>query len=77
MRWSALEFSNELTAFYKINHAHNWNEFRDGLEIFHSPGQNFVYADIEGNIGYTAGVKLPKRKSNSPSFVYDGTTRSK
>jgi penicillin amidase len=74
MRWTALEFSEELTAFYKINHANNWNEFREGLKLFHSPGQNFVYADREGNIGYTAGVKLPKRKNNSPSFVYDGTT---
>ncbi len=74
MRWSALEFSNELFAYYKINHAQNWNEFRKGLKLFHSPGQNFVYADVEGNIGYTAGVKLPKREKNSPTFVYDGTT---
>ena len=73
MRWSALDFSNELQAFYKINHASNWREFSEALEIFHSPGQNFVYADIDGNIGYTAGVKLPNRKTNSPSFVYDGT----
>ncbi|MCW8850936.1 MAG: penicillin acylase family protein [Melioribacteraceae bacterium] len=74
MRWSALEFSEELSAFYKINHSKNRDEFRDGLRLFHSPGQNFVYSDNEGNIGYTAGVKLPKRRNNSPSFVYDGTT---
>ncbi|MCB9219054.1 MAG: penicillin acylase family protein [Ignavibacteriales bacterium] len=74
MRWTALDFSNELSAFYKINHSNNWNEFRDALSLFHSPGQNFVYADVEGNIGYTAGVKLPIRKNNSPSFIFDGTT---
>jgi len=73
MKWSALEFSNEMLAFSKINHAGNWKEFREGLELFDTPGQNFVYADEDGNIGYTAGVKLPKRKNNSPSFVYDGT----
>jgi len=74
MRWSALDFSNEVLAFQKINIAGNWKEFRDGLSLFHTPGQNFVYADSSGNIGYTAGVKLPKRKNDSPSFVYDGTT---
>lgn len=73
MKWTALDFSNELDAFYKINHANNWNEFNIALELFHSPGQNFVYADTEGNIGYSAGVKLPIRKTNSPSFVSDGT----
>lgn len=74
MKWTALNFSNELLSFNKLNHANNWNEFRDGLKYFLSPGQNFVYADLNGNIGYTAGVKLPKRKNNSPSFIYDGTT---
>lgn len=72
MKWSALEFSNELLSIYKINHAKNWKEFNDALELFHSPGQNFVYTDMEGNIGYVAGVKLPKRKSNSPTFISDG-----
>lgn len=73
MRWTALELSNELSAFKKINTAKNWSEFNKGLKQFTVPGQNFVYADNEGNIGYIAGVKLPKRKNNSPSFVFDGT----
>jgi len=74
MRWAALEFSNEILAFHMINISHNWNEFKKGLKLFHSPGQNFVYADSMGNIGYYAGVKLPKRKNNSPSFVFDGSS---
>ncbi len=72
MRWTALDESFELTAFYKINHAKNWKDFNDGVKDFIAPGQNFVYADDQGNIGYIAGVKLPKRKNNSPSFVFDG-----
>ncbi len=74
MRWTALEASNENNAFALVNSATNWDEFRNGLKNFDAPGQNFVYADVEGNIGYKAGVKLPKRKSNSTSFVYDGTS---
>ncbi len=74
MRWTALESSDEIKAFSEINSASNWKEFKNGLKYFETPGQNFVYADANGNIGYIAGVKLPKRKNNSPSFVYDGTT---
>ncbi len=74
MRWTALEFNDEFKAITKLNLAENWDEFQSGLEMFNVPGQNFVYADIEGNIGYTAGVKLPIRKNNSPSFIFDGTT---
>lgn len=74
MRWSALDYSNELLAFQKVNSAENWNEFREGLQHFYSPGQNFVYADDKGNIGYTAAVRFPKRNFNNPSFIYDGTT---
>ena len=74
MRWTALESSSEMSAFSKINSAKNWTEFREGLKDFHTPGQNFVFADNEGNIGYTAGVQLPLRKNNSPTFINDGTT---
>ena len=26
-----------------------------------APGQNFIYADVEGNIGWIAGVRIPQR----------------
>ena len=74
MRWSALSPTTDIKAFYLINRAKNWKEFNDGVKFFTSPGQNFVYGDKEGNIGYVAGVRLPKRKNNSVSFVYSGLT---
>ncbi len=74
MRWTALEFSDELLAFISVNKAGNWKEFKEGVKHFTSPGQNFIYADVDGNIGYLCGVKLPIRKSVSPTLVYDGTT---
>lgn len=73
MRWTALDVNFELAAFHNINHAKNWEEFNNGVKDFIAPGQNFVYADDKGNIGYRAGVKLPIRKNNSPSFIFDGT----
>jgi penicillin amidase len=74
MRWTALDFSNDFSAMFKINKAENWTEFKDALEDYNAPGQNFIYADTLGNIGYVCAAKLPKRKNESPTFTYDGTT---
>ncbi|MFC2084608.1 penicillin acylase family protein [Bacteroidota bacterium] len=74
MRWTALEFSDELFAIISVNRARNWDEFESALEHFTVPGQNFVYGDINGNIGYVCATKLPIRTENSPTLVYDGTT---
>jgi penicillin amidase len=74
MRWSGNEFSDEMLAFYKLNKAKNWNEFRDAIKYFGIPGQNFVYGDAQGNIGYIMGARVPIRKSNNPTLVFDGTS---
>ena len=74
MRWLGTDFSNELNTFYLINKAKNWNEFRAAFKDYGLPGQNFVYGDKSGNIGYVFGGKLPIRNSANPTFIYDGTT---
>jgi penicillin G amidase len=72
MRWTGNDFSDEMLAFYKINLAQNWNEFRNALSTFSLPGQNFLYADTEGNIGYQMGTRIPIRPGTQ--LMYDGTT---
>ncbi len=74
MHWLGSYPSDELLTFYKINKAENWNEFKSAFATYSVPGQNFVYADKEGNIGYLFGAKLPLRDSQSPTLIYDGTT---
>jgi penicillin G amidase len=74
MRWTGNDFSDEMLAFHKINLASDWNEFRNALSTFALPGQNFVYGDKEGNIGYAMGTKIPLRTVNQPALFYDGTT---
>lgn len=76
MRWTALEFHTELSAVYDMNFARNESEFKLGAGKFTAPGQNFVYADKEGNIGYICAAKLPVRNTNSTTFVFDGTDSS-
>lgn len=74
MRWTALDFSDELFGLLSVNKSKNWNEFKEGVKYFTVPGQNFVYGDKEGNIGYIAAAKLPIRNSQNPTLVVDGTT---
>jgi len=73
MRWLGNEFSDEMDAFLKINKAKNWSEFKAAVEKFNIPGQNFVYADREGNISYVFGGALPVRQTNATTFLFDGS----
>lgn len=74
MRWTGNEFSDELFAILSINKARNWEEFRSGVSHFYVPGQNFVYADKGGNIGYICAARLPIRSSVNSTFICDGAT---
>ncbi len=73
MRWTAQDYSDEFTAFLKINKAKDWKEFKAAFSTYAVPGQNFVYGDDKGNIGYVFGGKLPLRGEQNPTFVMDGT----
>jgi penicillin G amidase len=62
LRYVALEPNDTtLDAFVGFNYAKNWDEFKTALRRYVTPQQNFVYADLEGNIGYYAPGKIPKR----------------
>ena len=63
LRWTALDPSYTFPALWKINLAQNWDEFRAAASQFDVPSQNFVYADVEGNIGYQTPGKVPIRKA--------------
>ena len=74
LRWTALSPSgNEFTGIYKLNRARNWKEFQDALKEYAGPTQNFVYADVDGHIGYYGAGQIPVRRSGDGSVPYDGT----
>jgi penicillin amidase len=62
LRWSALD-DNDLSfeAFFKLQYADNWEEFRTAVQFLKAPGLNFLYADNYGNIGSQAGGHFPVR----------------
>lgn len=76
MHWLGNEFSDELNAIYNVNKAKNFNEFKSALNDFAVPGQNFIYADKNNNIGYVFGADLPLRNYSNASFIVDGTNSS-
>ena len=71
--WQGNEMSNEVRTVYLLNHAGNWEEFRDALRTFTSVSQNVVYADRFGNIGLQVAAGVPIRYSGG-ILVYPGDT---
>lgn len=72
MKWLGNLFSDEMLAFLKINKAKNFDEFKDGVNSFAIPGQNFLYSDKQGNIGYVMGAKIPVRSNSASTIISDG-----
>jgi penicillin amidase len=58
--------------FFDVNAAQNWEEFRKAFSQLDAPGQNVVYADVDGNIGYQATGKVPIRASGDGSLPVSG-----
>lgn len=63
LQWTALQ-DDDLTAeaAIRLADAGNWAEALDALQFYHSPMQNIIYADIDGNIGFIAPARVPIRK---------------
>ena len=74
LRWTALSpDAAEFPAFYKLNRARNWKEFSAALGGYGGATQNFVYADVDGHIGYYGAGLIPVRSSGDGSVPYDGS----
>lgn len=70
LRWVSLDEEDHiLMAYLGINRAQNWQEFVAALSHYSAPSQNFVYADVEGNIGYIAPGKFPIRREGHTGMV--------
>jgi penicillin G amidase len=70
LRWTAAEGKFTFPTM-QLNRAKNWQEFRAALERFGGPCHNFLYADVEGNIGYQAAGSIPLRKTSQSDVPLD------
>jgi penicillin amidase len=67
--WTALEPNRMVGCLLALDRASRWDEFRSALQLWAVPSQNFVYADIEGNIGYQAPGLIPIRREGHTGLV--------
>jgi penicillin G amidase len=74
LRWTAAEPDAVQNIFPELNRARNWEEFKHAISRFGGPGQNFVYADVDGNIGYHATGMLPIRRDFFGDVPVDGAS---
>lgn len=74
MRWTVLEPGALCTFYNWLGKAQNWSEFRETMKGIWGPGQNVVYADVDGNIGYILGAHVPVRKKGHGEVPVPGDT---
>ena len=74
LSWTALQPGTLIRSILLLDRASNWDEFREALSYWDVPSQNFVYADVEGNIGYQAPGRIPIRASGDGSMPVPGWT---
>ena len=71
LRWTL--YDGTRNPFFEVNSAQNWEQFRKAFSAFDAPGQNVVFADVDGNIGYQATGKIPIRASGDGSLPENGS----
>ena len=73
LKWTAFDPKNDtFEAFYKLNSAKNWEDFKSALSRYGGATQNFVYADVKGNIGFHNAGAIPVRNSGRSDMPFDG-----
>jgi len=76
MRWILHKHMdhNIFETFIKMNKAHNYDDFKDALQYFEAPGQNFVFLSHNENIALRPQAKYIKRKQGRGQYIYPGNT---
>jgi penicillin G amidase len=71
LRWTLQD--GEGLVFFDVNSAQNWDEFRKAFSNFGAPGQNVMYGDVDGHIGYQTTGRVPIRASGDGSLPVSGS----
>ena len=73
-KWTEFDAFDETTALFMLAKATNWDEFSEASKLFGAPGQNWTYADKNGNIGWRPSSKIPIRLGGEKLIPFDGST---
>jgi penicillin amidase len=72
LKWTVYDLQATRIPFFAIDSAQNWQEFETAFSQFGAPGQNVVYADVDGHIGYQATGLIPIRSTGDGSLPVPG-----
>jgi penicillin amidase len=62
LRWTGHEpLDGTVRSIFRLNTARSWDEFVSAFAGYQVPALNFVYADVDGNIGYIGPGAVPVR----------------
>jgi penicillin amidase len=71
LRWTLQDGEGQV--FFDVDSAQYWDEFRKAFSTFGAPGQNVMYGDVDGHIGYQATGRVPIRASGDGSLPVSGS----
>lgn len=69
LSWPTFEGNTVLDSALKLDLAQNWDEFRAAVKTWETLSLDFVYADVDGNIGFQAAGKVPIRNPKHVGVV--------
>ena len=80
LQWAGFSGTREFDAFRLFNRARNLDDFARAIEFFDVGQQNFMYADVDGNIAYFLSGEIPLREDLQagrvvglpPTFIRNG-----
>jgi penicillin amidase len=80
-QYTGASATRELEGFFALARARNLNDFKRGLQLLETGGQNWAYADVDGNIAAFVSGKVPLREDLQagtidalpPFFLRDGS----
>ena len=74
LRWDAPWNGDSALALLRLNRAGGWFEFTEALRTLTSPALAFLYADVEGNIGFFPAGEVPVRTGFDGTMPVDGAS---
>lgn len=78
LRWATHDepSADEMRTFLFLNSGKSYDNYRQALQGYESPAQNFVFATRTGDIAITVQGNLPVRASEQGRFVLDGSKQA-
>ena len=72
LRWTATDPGGLDFGYPQLGRAKSWNEFLGVMRHVSGPGQNAIYADVDGNIGFIIAARIPVRKNGHGAVPVPG-----